>query len=1376
MRPGRTAFLWAPLAVLAVLVASCAAEDRQSFPGANPGSRASSETDGQAPEMVQGQCRQALAEPLPASLAAMAGAANPAAESIVTVQSVVNRIQNDCAGGGCHSTPQYAFFVASPGDLLAEGGEGFKTQGEWALAHIEGDLTVASTDPTKPCVAGSPGSCEAMPKIGPGSPLGKAWSERLMREPDDEIGQLDQLLHAWVAAGKPADQFALPMADAGAATSADGGVPSAYPLPPHIGAGMTNLGNCIPDRALVGTEIAAMDALDAKFAALKRAPVGTTDAAGRVDQASVIGLPSSLSETDLTTFDTAELARRGVIAFVPQYPLWSDDAGKLRFVRVPRGQSIHLNKATQEFDVPPNTRFYKTFLKLVTDTDGNPSYRKIETRLIVSQPDPATATDQVSALYGTYRWDDDEKNATLITTALNDGTGFTDTLFPYDVDINLAKAIRDNPPTDLALDRALLNAGAVRHYAIPSSTRCVQCHMGSPGRSFILGFRPVQINHRPVGQGGVIEVSGPDEMTQLQRLIDLGVISGVDSLSDILPLEDSEGDRKPRNDYELTAQGYMLGNCSHCHNPVGYPSFTFPQLVSALDFVPGPTGGIFQFPLERTSPRIFRGPAGDVPIPYITPSLLDNPSYPSNLGAQCDPTTGDTVGLLTSYGESTWLPKWPMGSQDTLAFVYAPWRSLIYRNVDNPFAYTDDYAIYPHMPMNTPGFDCRAKQILGDWMVSIPAVLKRPDIDEYVFPYPLASTGAQTTVPVSDVSVQPYIEVPPASPGYDAAQAAARSRLEIFHTGIRPGDSITYKSRYATCPDTTDIVDPDVDLTCHPIPREQESPLINVPTHPHWVPLDLTTSNADWSPRDQSWQKDIVDRTPVADTASCSSSSSIDPTQQRQTVVNFLQNVWLDDTVNDPHDDTVKTVKDFLTETIPFGLWKDKPECDWKKIGPNVTTVQQELAKIPHPAWLDGPAGGDGTRHVYRESMGAAVFNQICINCHGPNADSHGRLADNLATMTGGHAQVADFRDGLFGPQSRPGQAGTPGQYRLSLFGSLPGKDPAMSDQEWADTWGARYMAFMALGGTRAIIPDAFLTIVSHSAFFGEFRDASFSVKTSGANMLSIGRSLCRATLQFPPFNFNGNLGYFANMAKRPPGGSSVLSDNGDAEMWLKLCALNNPPPVVPYAYNPGADARSNLTIVSDPASFTGVTNFTGFLAGAYPTLLGIPADSTTQSAFPLGDGAPTSAGVVGDENGQVSATLGTQNLHPWCIGDFYYRSIHGVGGPDVDFDNWAKTMCISGGDCSSMGVCTGADCVHPPVCPDGVYTPVSNMEKSAYWDDANGTAVQNWALRGAINAGLAVFLYLDSITKGGQTPQPAYDACDQLLPSAASGGDAGTK
>src|SRR5262249_5529172 len=151
-------------------------------------------------------------------------------------------------------------------------------------------------------------------------------------------------------------------------------------------------------------------------------------------------------------------------------------------------------------------------------------------------------------------------------------------------------------------------------------------------------------------------------------------------------------------------------------------------------------------------------------------------------------------------------------------------------------------------------------------------------------------------------------------------------------------------------------------------------------------------------------------------------------------------------------------------------LWDEKPGCDWtrdpwKTQGPSIA---QELASNPadpHP-WLQGPAGADTARHVYKQMPGEAVFSMICINCHGPQADSHGRLADNLATMTGGNALVADLRDGLFGPTS------SPGSNRMAVFGN--------------DDTTSHYMAWMALGGTQVVIPPAYLTIIGQTPVFGQ--------------------------------------------------------------------------------------------------------------------------------------------------------------------------------------------------------------------------------------------------------------------------------------------------
>ena len=133
--------------------------------------------------------------------------------------------------------------------------------------------------------------------------------------------------------------------------------------------------------------------------------------------------------------------------------------------------------------------------------------------------------------------------------------------------------------------------------------------MGSQNGSFVLGFTPLQLARRPTGMSGTLEPTAGDELTQLQRLIDLGVVSGMTSPEDVVPLEQSEGARRPRNDYELAAQAYMVGNCAHCHNPRGFPTKKAPLLKDVLNFLPSTDGGVFQFPLDRTSPVRARAPA-----------------------------------------------------------------------------------------------------------------------------------------------------------------------------------------------------------------------------------------------------------------------------------------------------------------------------------------------------------------------------------------------------------------------------------------------------------------------------------------------------------------------------------------------------------------------------------------------------------------------------------------------------------------------------------------------------------------------------------------------------------------------------------------------
>jgi mono/diheme cytochrome c family protein len=1235
---------------------------QETFPEQADGSAAGVGTEASVPRGPQ-YCEQARAESLPSRLVAIGAGADAGSDGAAALASGPTWLVSDLYTqfnsicGRCHGSAQGlgGFQVKSQDDFIAAMTD--------PMLDVVKHITSDAADPNDPL-----GPTDPMPPFDE-APLGMPYTKR---DPTDPVKEFAELVQQWVMLMKPASfQYALP-------GIANGGSEATVPIPSAaIGDPMTNIGNCIPNQALLYTAQSKMDTLDAMFAAAKAAPI----AAGVTAQ-QAIGLPLHLSETDLVTFDSATLAGMGVIAYAPGYPLWSDNAGKLRYIRVPRGTSVAFDKATQSFTIPPNTRFYKTFMKQIVDTDGSLRYRKIETRLIVSRPGGTPAGNGVenpAALFGTYRWNDDESDAVLVTTPLNSGAPFGDTVIQYNTNEPLAADLLSGQPADP--EGTLLSNGAARHYAIPSSQRCVQCHEGSESNSFVLGFLPLQINRRPTGVGGTIEATGPDELTQMQRFIDYGLVTGLASPSDILPLEQAEGTRSPRNDYELVAQGYMLGNCAHCHNPGGFPSQQNPVLVPLLNFYPSTIGGIFQFPLERTSPRIFRGITGDGLLPYITPSLMDQPRVIADPFMALGPAR-------TSDGSFTLAGAW-----------YAPWRSLIYRNVDNPFAYTDDSALFPHMPMNTPGYDDRARQLLSDWMVSIPAVRKSPSIPEYAF---LSNQGIAFGAAV-DSNVQPYVEVPPGDPRYDGAVAAAERRLQILHSGLDPNvvapddpnagiatdagaDAGTFAeslafSRYATPGDTDDIIDSTVaNHPCNPVPIPLAPKNVlgglasePVPNHCHWVVTDTTQPPGAWSPRRPDWATVLVQQQPTTPPACIAGAGGdvVSAQAQAAEAVTLLQNI------------TLASATDYLTTPVPFGLWQKKPGCDFSTAqSPPASTI---LNSAKPPLWMStAPTPPAPDAPVYLSSPGQAVFKMICINCHGPLADATGRLAQNLATMTGGLDLVADFRDGLFGTLASPGSDID------GVFSVLPASSPASWTGVTNDDRAARYMAWMALGGTRVTIPSGLLTIVGATPVLDQRRPLAPPI--TSANMLSTAKALCDQLIG--PANGADVSFHASNVTSYS---ETLIHSNGDNELWMHICSLNNPPPI--HVVDP---AGPSLVTAFDPNG-----NFSANQTGRtylVPTPKNFPANT-----------------MIGNERGEsVPFVPGDPtNLWPWCMND--------------------PTNVTQG---MNLPLCPQAALI-----PDNAYTP----EMAA-----------TWSLRGAINAGLGVFLYAQSLEKMSSAPLD-YDACEQL-------------
>ena len=145
--------------------------------------------------------------------------------------------------------------------------------------------------------------------------------------------------------------------------------------------------------------------------------------------------------------------------------------------------------------------------------------------------------------------------------------------------------------------------------------------MGSSSHSYILGFNPWQVDRRPDGEGGVYEAPTDDELSQLARLIDYGVVTGIEPGE--AKLEESQGERKPRNDYELKAQAYMMGNCVFCHNPNGFPVVQNPMLA---DFKLYPSETRRHLPVFARALLAARegGHEPVVRFPYITPAFGDH--------------------------------------------------------------------------------------------------------------------------------------------------------------------------------------------------------------------------------------------------------------------------------------------------------------------------------------------------------------------------------------------------------------------------------------------------------------------------------------------------------------------------------------------------------------------------------------------------------------------------------------------------------------------------------------------------------------------------------------------------------------------------------
>ncbi len=231
--------------------------------------------------------------------------------------------------------------------------------------------------------------------------------------------------------------------------------------------------------------------------------------AGSAPDCAAEGLPERLSRTGLYADVVAKQIAPGILAFSPQYPLWSDGARKRRWIALPQGTSIDASDP-DAWVFPVGTRLWKEFA----------FERRIETRYLELTADGWT--------FATYRWLDDESDAVL--------------------------AARFG-------ERAVYSFADGGAYDLPARSDCRACHEGNVSR--VLGFSALQLSsvRDPGAPHG--EPLRPGDI-DLATLVERGLVRGLPA--GLLRNPPRVAASSPT---ERAALGYLHGNCSNCHNARG---------------------------------------------------------------------------------------------------------------------------------------------------------------------------------------------------------------------------------------------------------------------------------------------------------------------------------------------------------------------------------------------------------------------------------------------------------------------------------------------------------------------------------------------------------------------------------------------------------------------------------------------------------------------------------------------------------------------------------------------------------------------------------------------------------------------------------------
>ncbi len=248
------------------------------------------------------------------------------------------------------------------------------------------------------------------------------------------------------------------------------------------------------------------------------------------------GVPARLSETGVFADTPNMVPAPGLIPYAPNVPLWSDGALKTRWLGLPYNGGLDTSdqqigfSPTGQWTFPTGTIFVKHFALVTNQINPSAPLRRLETRLLVRNPD--------GAVYGvTYKWRPDNSDADLLTTSSNEVIPIT-----------------------------TIDGVTNQTWYYPSPSDCLQCH--TRVANYVLGLNTRQLN------GNLTYPATAATDNQLRTLNQLGVFDPSFDEAAITNFDRMAALTNQSATLEKRFRSYIDANCAQCHQPGGNgPSF-----------------------------------------------------------------------------------------------------------------------------------------------------------------------------------------------------------------------------------------------------------------------------------------------------------------------------------------------------------------------------------------------------------------------------------------------------------------------------------------------------------------------------------------------------------------------------------------------------------------------------------------------------------------------------------------------------------------------------------------------------------------------------------------------------------------------------------